>query len=50
MYIAQTQCNKEYYYFLEKTEADNPCEFWNAYRPFMHSWKSKQANDILLKE
>ena len=37
-------------YFLKKTEADNPCEFWNAYRPFMHSRKSKQANDILLKE
>ena len=37
-------------YFLKKTEADNPREFWNAYRPFMYSWTSKQANDILLKE
>ena len=37
-------------YFLKKTEADNPREFWNAYRPFMHLRKYKQANDILLKE
>ena len=25
-------------------------DFWNAYRPFLHSKKSKQANDIILKE
>jgi len=37
-------------YFLKKTKADNPREFWNAYRPFIHSRKSKQAKDILLKE
>ncbi len=37
-------------YFLKKTEADNPREFWNAYRPSMRSRKTKQANVILLKE
>lgn len=37
-------------YFVKKTEADNPREFWNANRPLMHSRKSKRANDILLKE
>ncbi|CAB4003053.1 Hypothetical predicted protein, partial [Paramuricea clavata] len=37
-------------YFLKKsTEPENPREFWNAYRPFLHS-KSKQANDIVLKD
>lgn len=29
---------------------NNPKDFWNAYRPFLHSKKSKQANDIILKE
>lgn len=33
----------------KSTEPENPREFWNAYRPFLHS-KSKQANDIVLKD
>ena len=39
-------------YFRKKTEAteSNPREFWDTYRPFLHSKKSKQANDIILKE
>ena len=38
-------------YFLEKTKAGNPREsVWNAYHPFMHSRKTKQASDILLQE
>ena len=28
----------------------NPRAFWEAYRPFMHSRSSKQANDITLIE
>ena len=31
-------------------EPDNPRDFWDAYRPFIHSKKIKQANDIILKE
>ncbi len=37
-------------YFLKKsTEPENPREFWNVYRPFLHG-KTKQANDIVLKD
>ena len=31
-------------------EPDNPRDFWDTYRPFIHSKKIKQANDIILKE
>ena len=37
-------------YFLRKSETANPNDFWNTYRPFLQSKKSKQANDILLEE
>ena len=37
-------------YFLRKAEAKSPREFWNAYRLFLHTRQSKQANDIILKE
>ena len=38
-------------HFLKKTMApDSPRDFWDAYRPFIHSKKTKQANDIILKE
>ena len=37
-------------HFVKKSsEPDNPREFWNAYRPFLHG-KTKQANDIIIKE
>lgn len=32
------------------TQSENPREFWEAYRPFLHSKNSKQANDIILQE
>ena len=35
-------------HFENKSETDNPRAFWEAYRPFMHSRSSKQANDITL--
>ena len=31
-------------------KSENPREFWDAYRPFLQSKNSKQANDITLKE
>ena len=31
------------------SEPENPREFWNAYRPFLHG-KTKQANDIITNE
>ena len=34
-------------HFVKKPE--NPREFWNAYRPFLHG-KTKQANDTIIKE
>ena len=37
-------------YFLNKSETEKPNQFWNAYRPFLQSKKSRQANDILLEE
>ena len=37
-------------FFVKKSEAKNPREFWNVYRPFLHSKRSKQVNDIILKE
>ena len=37
-------------YFLNKSETEKPNEFWNTYRPFLPSKKSRQANDILLEE
>ena len=37
-------------HFKNKSETDNPRAFWEAYRPFMHSRSSKQANDITLIE
>ena len=30
----------------KSSEPENPREFWNAYRPFLHG-KTKQANDII---
>ena len=37
-------------HFVKKSsEPENPREFWNAYRPFLHG-KTKQANDIIIKE
>jgi len=37
-------------HFLKKsTSSDNPREFWNAYRPFLHG-KTKQAKDNILEE
>ena len=37
-------------YFLNKSETEKPNQFWNTYRPFLQSKKSRQANDILLEE
>ena len=37
-------------HFKNKSETDNPRAFWEAYRPFMHSRSSKQANDITLND
>ena len=37
-------------HFKNKSETDNPRAIWEAYRPFMHSRSSKQANDITLIE
>ena len=38
-------------YFHSKVETSkNPGDFWNVCRPFLHSKKSKQANDIVLQE
>ena len=37
-------------HYKNKSETDNPRAFWGAYRPFMHSRSSKQANDITLIE
>ena len=38
-------------YFHSKVETSkNPGYFWNVCRPFLHSKKSKQANDIVLQE
>lgn len=37
-------------HFMKKSsEPENPREFWNAYRSFLHG-KTKQANDIIIKE
>ena len=37
-------------HFVKKSsEPENPREFWNAYRLFLHG-KTKQANDIIMKE
>ena len=37
-------------HFVKKSsEPENPREFWNAYRPFLHG-KTKQANDIIITE
>ena len=36
-------------FFRKKNVENSPREFWNVYRPFLHS-KSKQANDIFIKE
>lgn len=37
-------------YFLNKSERANSNDFWNTYRPFLHSKKSKQAKDITGRE
>ena len=37
-------------YFLNKSETEKSNAFWNTYRPFLQSKKSRQANDILLEE
>ncbi|XP_066020921.1 uncharacterized protein [Pocillopora verrucosa] len=37
-------------HFIKKSsEPENPREFWNAYRPFLHG-KTKQANDVIIME
>ena len=37
-------------HFARKTaDTEHPSEFWSTFRPFLHT-KSKQANDIILKE
>ena len=37
-------------HFVKKSsEPENPREFWNAYRLFLHG-KTNQANDIIMKE
>ena len=36
-------------FFRKKNVENSSREFWNVYRPFLHS-KSKQANDIFIKE
>ena len=37
-------------HFVRKTaDTEHPPEFWSTFRPFLHT-KSKQANDIILKE
>ena len=33
----------------KSSEPENPREFWNAYRLFLHG-KTNQANDIIMKE
>ena len=33
----------------KSSEPENPREFWNEYRPFVHG-KTKQAYDIIIKE
>ena len=35
---------------LDKSETENLNEFWNTYRPFLQSKRSRQANDISLEE
>ena len=36
--------------FVKKSsEPENPREFWNGYRPFLHG-KTKQANGIIITE
>ena len=37
-------------YSLNKSETENLNEFWNTYRPFPQSKRSRQANDISLEE
>ena len=38
-------------FFCKKaTQSENLREFWKAYRPFLHSRNSKQANDIVIQE
>ena len=37
-------------YSLNEFETENLNEFWNTYRPFLQSKKSRQANDISLEE
>ena len=36
-------------HFVKSSGPENPREFWNAYRLFLHG-KTKQANDIIMKE
>ena len=49
MNISQTQGDQRAL-FKENMAPDSPRDFWDAYRPFIHSKKIKQANDIILKE
>ena len=37
-------------YSLNKSETENLKEFWNTYRPFLQSKRSRQVNDISLEE
>ena len=37
-------------YFLNKSETENLNSFWNTYRPFLQSKRSRQANDISLEQ
>ena len=42
-------CAIKEHFVKKSSEPENPREFWNAYRPFLHG-KTKQANDIIITE
>ena len=37
-------------YSLDESTTENLNEFWNTYRPFLQSKKSRKENDISLEE
>ena len=41
---------KDYFKKRSKEIIQNPRNFWNTYRPFLHAKRSFKANNILLKE
>ena len=46
----RNKCTSFKAYFLNKSETEKPNQFWNTYRPFLQSKKSRQANHIFLEE